>query len=128
MAPAASRSAADFTRVKNTLSQALRLAADMQAAYRSAPDAVRKQFNQAVFDRIWIHEDGVIRCQLASPFAELEAWAHRHEARARQTALDPQAMVDQSLTASEPDEAAERSGWAYQREGPGVLASWVWLA
>jgi site-specific DNA recombinase len=60
--------------VQVTLATALLLARDCFDAYRSAPDAVRKLFNQAFFTRIVVTvEDGEpdVRGELAEPFASL---------------------------------------------------------
>jgi site-specific DNA recombinase len=56
-----------------TLDEALALAGNCQRAYRVADPRVRRQFNQAFFEKLYINEDGVGSADLAEPFAELLA-------------------------------------------------------
>ena len=44
------------------------LVTDAQATYTAAPDAIRRQLNQAMFTRIYIDNDGDVRSELAEPF------------------------------------------------------------
>jgi site-specific DNA recombinase len=44
---------------------------DCHAAYLHAPPTVRRQLNQAFFDKIYVDEDGTIRFGIAEPFALL---------------------------------------------------------
>lgn len=54
--------------IEANLKRALDLARDCQAAYRTAPPAIRKLFNQAFFKKLFIDDDTHIRSQLAAPF------------------------------------------------------------
>jgi site-specific DNA recombinase len=60
----------DLDQVQSNLKIALDLARDCGAAYRAAPDAVRRMFNQAFFTRIEV-EDDEISATLAEPFEML---------------------------------------------------------
>lgn len=62
-----------FEDIERNLEDALTLVADCQKAYLNAPDEVRRSFNQALFDRIWIGEHGVAGVDLQLPFAHLLA-------------------------------------------------------
>jgi hypothetical protein len=60
--------------VQAGLATALVLARDCFDAYRTAPDSVRKMFNQAFFERIivWTEDEGVaVGGELAEPFRSL---------------------------------------------------------
>ena len=50
------------------LKAALALATDIQAAYRSAPDSVRRKVNQQFFKQVFVEEDGELSSILAEPF------------------------------------------------------------
>ena len=57
-----------FDVIENHMERALELAEDCHAAYVDADDSVRRLFNQAFFDRLVVHEDGVVTHELAEPF------------------------------------------------------------
>ena len=54
--------------VDNHLQQALRLATNTQTAYRQAPPALRRLFNQAFFKHLYISDTGDIASDPAPPF------------------------------------------------------------
>ena len=57
--------------IQSNLLTALDLIENCYDAYRRAPDHVRRQFNQALFTRIEVTQDGQIRTELAQPMAQL---------------------------------------------------------
>jgi hypothetical protein len=60
--------AADFQRVEANLKRAVARIGDCMTAYREASDAVRRQFNLAFFERLFIDDDYNVRAELAPPF------------------------------------------------------------
>ncbi len=56
------------TDVFANLARSFDLAADLQAAYEDAPPRQRRQFNQAIFTRLYIEDDGSVSGELAEPF------------------------------------------------------------
>ncbi|GAA4969396.1 recombinase family protein [Kineococcus glutinatus] len=60
----------DLATVERNLSAALDLLVDCQCAYLSAGPKVRRLFNQALFEKLYIDEDGV-HAELAEPFQSL---------------------------------------------------------
>jgi len=56
-----------LTNLRNTLD----LATNIQAAYEAASPNVRRQFNQAIFKRLYICDDGDVAGELAEPFHTL---------------------------------------------------------
>jgi site-specific DNA recombinase len=81
----AERSATD---VQTTLDKALDLLANCQHAYTSAPGHLRRQWNQALFLRLHVHDDTIEHADIAEPFATLttptlpdELDHHRHDSR-----------------------------------------------
>ena len=61
----------DIDAIEAGLENLLELIADCGQLYKSAPPAIRRQFNQAVFERIVIDDDQVGGFYLRSPFKEL---------------------------------------------------------
>ena len=59
--------------VEDNLDLALGLAADPQAAYRCSDPAGRRALNQAIFEALYVDQDGVTYTRLADPFAQLVA-------------------------------------------------------
>ncbi|MCU1392035.1 MAG: recombinase family protein [Ilumatobacteraceae bacterium] len=59
---------AHFDQVEQNLNRSMDLAADWHAAYLSATGLVRRQMNQAIFSKLYVHEDGRISSELAEPF------------------------------------------------------------
>ena len=59
--------------VETTLRQALDLVSDCEAAYRAADDDLRREWNQAVFVKLCLDEDGMAGAELAPPFGILLA-------------------------------------------------------
>lgn len=57
--------------VLTNLRHALDLAINLQSAYESAPATERRQFNQAIFARLYVCDDGEVRGELAPPFDAL---------------------------------------------------------
>ncbi len=63
--------ATEHTRVQTNLETCIAHLNDCHAAYLHAPPTVRRQLNQAFFDKIYVDEDGTIRFGIAEPFALL---------------------------------------------------------
>ncbi len=57
-----------FSELENNLVGAMQLLENCYEAYRRASDDIRRRFNQALFVRILIDQDGEIRTELAEPF------------------------------------------------------------
>ncbi len=64
----AQRSATD---VQSTLDKALDLLAGCQRAYTNAPAHLRRQWNQALFLRLHVHDQDIQHAEIAEPFATL---------------------------------------------------------
>ena len=62
---------ASFTNVEDTLGKALDLLADCQRAYLAAPGHLRRQWNQALFERLVVHDADIETTEIAEPFATL---------------------------------------------------------
>lgn len=61
--------------VENVLGKALDLLTDCQRAYLAAPAYLRRQWNQALFERLVVYDDRIGKAEVAEPFATL---ADRH--------------------------------------------------
>jgi site-specific DNA recombinase len=59
------------TDVQTTLDRALDLLATCQGAYIKAPGHLRRQWNQALFLRLLVHDDDIGQAEIAEPFATL---------------------------------------------------------
>jgi site-specific DNA recombinase len=59
---------ADFKTAETNLDRALSFVGDCEAAYREAPDAVRRQFNLSFFKRLLIDDEYTVTGELAEPF------------------------------------------------------------
>ena len=62
---------AELGAVEHGLNQALELVANCHELYLSAPNHVKRQLNQAVFERIIVEDDGVPTARLTPAFGEL---------------------------------------------------------
>jgi DNA invertase Pin-like site-specific DNA recombinase len=62
---------ASFTDIEDTLGKALDLLADCERAYRDAPGHLRRQWNQALFERLVVYDDRIEETEVAEPFATL---------------------------------------------------------
>lgn len=60
-----------FDDIEAKLKMALDLTIDCALAYRTAPDQIKKQFNQVFFSRVLVHADSSITPELAEPFNTL---------------------------------------------------------
>jgi site-specific DNA recombinase len=60
-----------FGEVEDTLGKALDLLADCHGAYLDAPGHLRRQWNQALFERLVIYDDKIGEAKVAEPFATL---------------------------------------------------------
>jgi site-specific DNA recombinase len=60
-----------YDEIENNLAVALDLVSNCARAYALAPPQLRRRFNQAFFEALFIDEDGTMRCELAEPFAAL---------------------------------------------------------
>jgi site-specific DNA recombinase len=68
--------------IQDTLEQALQLAQDCQQAYILAGPKLRRLFNQAFFEKLYLDDEGNVRSVLAEPFAGLLGDALAAEAEA----------------------------------------------
>ena len=57
-----------FTELESNLVSAMELLENCYEAYRRASDDIRRRFNQALFVRILVDQNGEIRTELAEPF------------------------------------------------------------
>jgi site-specific DNA recombinase len=62
---------ASVTDVEDTLGKALDLLADCPCAYLAAPGHLRRQWNQALFERLVVYDDRIGKAEVAEPFATL---------------------------------------------------------
>ena len=62
---------ASFADIEDTLGKALDLLADCQRAYLAAPGHLRRQWNQALFERLLVYDDRIGEAEVAEPFATL---------------------------------------------------------
>lgn len=60
-----------FIDIDDTLEQALALGRDCHQAYPQAGPKLRRQLNQAFFEKLYVGDDGTLRAELAEPFAIL---------------------------------------------------------
>jgi site-specific DNA recombinase len=92
--------------IEINLKRALELASDCQAAYGSAPDHIRKVFNQAFFKKLYIDDDTHIRSDLAVPFDVLLGDGLRSEAHktASESGGFDWAGLEESWNANDPEE------------------------
>ncbi len=56
---------------EDTLDKALDLLADCERAYKNAPGHLRRQWNQALFERLMVYDDRIKEAEVAEPFATL---------------------------------------------------------
>ena len=68
---AAEGAIATLREITTAVERALEWAKDCHGAYAAGKPTVRRQMNQALFEGIWITEDGVERYELAEPLASL---------------------------------------------------------
>jgi hypothetical protein len=62
---------AAFGEIAETLGRALDLLADCHGAYLGAPGHLRRQWNQALFERLLVYDDRIADAEVAEPFATL---------------------------------------------------------
>jgi DNA invertase Pin-like site-specific DNA recombinase len=86
----------DFNSAETNLTKALTLIQDCEAAYRSAPDKLRRQFNQAFFKRLLIDDNYNVTGELAEPFETLLSEELR-QAAARKAEADLTTAVDEAF-------------------------------
>jgi site-specific DNA recombinase len=67
------------TDVQTTFDKALDLLANCQHAYKNAPGHLRRQWNQALFLRLHVHDDTIEHADIAEPFATLTTPTLPHE-------------------------------------------------
>lgn len=60
-----------FGDIASTLAKALDLLADCQRAYLAAPGHLRRQWNQALFERLVVYDERIADAEVAEPFATL---------------------------------------------------------
>ena len=60
-----------FGDIQATLDKALDLLSNCERAYRKAPGHLRRQWNQALFERLLVHDDRIEEAEIAEPFATL---------------------------------------------------------
>lgn len=61
----------EFDAIEQNLKKALKLAKDCHAAYQEADDNTRRLFNQAFFERLYVHIADAVTNDLAEPFGLL---------------------------------------------------------
>ena len=61
----------EYQTIEDNLNHALRLARDSHAAYKLATPKMRRLFNQAFFEKIYISDDGEVTHRFAEPFRTL---------------------------------------------------------
>ena len=104
---------ATFEQVEATLKEAIALAGDCQAAYRSAKPHERRLMNQAFFKRVFVTEDGITGHEWAEPFASLMAVSETEpEAVAEATTTEPGMSLEALIHAAQPNRTT------YQRKRP----------
>jgi len=83
---------ASSDRIEANLRNAMALAADWHRAYLAATPPVRRQLNQGIFKKIYIHENGRVSSQLAEPFSTLLApeVTQAAEIISRRTEVEPE--------------------------------------
>ncbi len=62
---------ASLADIEDTLGKALDLLADCQNAYLAAPGHLRRQWNQALFERLLVYDDDIETAEVAEPVATL---------------------------------------------------------
>jgi hypothetical protein len=62
---------ASFGDIASTLAKALDLLSDCQRAYLAAPGHLRRQWNQALFERLVVYDERIADAEVAEPFATL---------------------------------------------------------
>ncbi len=62
---------ADLGSINDRLDALLDILDDAQATYRQAPGVVRRQLNQAVFQRLYLDDDTVVGADLSQPYLRL---------------------------------------------------------
>jgi site-specific DNA recombinase len=92
--------------VEINLKRALELASDCQAAYESAPDHIRKLFNQAFFKKIFVVDETHIRSELTTPFDVLlgDGITNAASEAARETGGIDWAQLEESWNANDPED------------------------
>jgi site-specific DNA recombinase len=90
---------AEYDVVQANLRRAIEFASNWHLAYLAAPPKVRRQMNQAIFERINVHEDRRITSTLAEPFKTLLShetrqvvaeWSGIHEVQPNTNNVDDQ--------------------------------------
>lgn len=87
-----------FSAMERNLELAMELLENCFEAYRRAPDDLRRRFNQAFFEKIYVDEDGDALGALAEPFSTIL------ENRVGLRALDskePRALISQAQGSQE---------------------------
>lgn len=54
--------------LKDNLRQSFDLLEDCGKAYKSAPDSIKRAYNQAIFEKILVHVDGTVEPEFLPPF------------------------------------------------------------
>ncbi len=93
----------NYSAAKTNLAKAMALIADCHAAYLAAPDKVRRQFNQAFFQRLLIDDNYTVTSELAEPFQTLLSEEVRQYV-ARRAEADRRATIDDLLRPTDPDD------------------------
>ena len=60
-----------FDEITRNLSLAFDLIEDCGRTYRNASDTIKKLMNQAIFNKIWIHEDGTVTTEFTDVYKNL---------------------------------------------------------
>ncbi len=94
---------ANYAEAQAELADCLDLTSDCYAVYQQAPDSVRRLFNQAFFEKIYITDQDEIRAVPTGAFALLldtstqTAARHRHDTRPRNAQTPDRSSADEGL-------------------------------
>ncbi len=103
-----------FEQIERNLKSALDSAGKWAHAYGSAPDSIRAQINDAVFDKIYIDNDGLATSRLRPLFAELLRRSKNRKIRDVLNVSDGSVPNTKNLAASlcptDPDSVVQQ-GW-----------------
>ena len=97
-----------FAQALGSLDDALELTKDIHSAYAGAEDSVRRLFNQAFFNRLYVRSEDVSDDEATEIFGAIGLLAHSKKADAVQTLLER--PVGPAEAAQEPDEALVAAG------------------
>jgi hypothetical protein len=110
--------ATSFDRIEEVITRAVAWADSLHRAYQAADEQVRRLFNQAVFKRIFLGPDGVVRVEYTEGFESLLA-----EDTADEADWNTETVGEELTAAEEPqphdDKRPRRRAKAYHRGSAG---------